>query len=441
MPPPPEPLTRRRTLRLAVPIIFAQAATALTGVVDTAVMGLYGDKVGLAAVAVASISFSFIYWGFSFLRMATTGLTAQAQGAGDTDEARAVLIRAMLLGAAIGLALIALFIPIRWLALSAFDATAAVEHLARGYLNARIWGAPALLMSFGVTGWLLGTGRTGQLLALQVIMNGVNAILDTWFVAGLDLGAAGIGAGTAIAEWIALLAGLLIVRRALWAPSGLPAGIFDRARLKALFAANRDIMVRTFALLVCFVWFVRAGTTIDTVTVAANEVLLQFVTVSAFALDSFAFVAEKEIGEAYGARDRARLRRAVRTTSELALAVGFALALCFWLAGDAIIGHFVSDIEVRDAARRYLPYCAAVPLLGVPAWQLDGIFLGATQGRALRTSGVSNAILYIITDLILRAHYGNTGIWIAFLLMYVYRAASLAVFWPSLVRALPERRS
>ncbi len=440
MPPPPEPLTHRRTLRLAVPIIFAQAATALTGVVDTAVMGLYGDKVGLAAVAVASVSFSFMYWGFGFLRMATTGLTAQAQGAGDDDEARAVLLRALMLGAALGLALIALFIPIRWLALTAFDATAEVEDLARGYFNARIWGAPALLMSFGVTGWLLGTGRTGQLLALQVIMNGVNAILDTWFVAGLDLGAAGIGAGTAIAEWVALLAGLVIVRRALWAPSGLPTALFDRARLKALFAANRDIMIRTFALLLCFAWFVRASTTIDTVTVAGNEVLLQFVSVSSFVLDSFAFVAEKEVGEAYGARDRARLSRAVRTTSELAIAVGLMLALSCLLAGDAIIGRFVSDIDVRHAASHYLPFCAAIPFLGAPAWQLDGIFLGATQGRALRTAAVSTAVLYITSDLILRAYYGNTGIWIAFLLMYFYRAGSLAVFWPSLVRALPEQR-
>ncbi len=428
-------LTRKRVLSLAWPVVLAQAATAMTGVVDTVVMGLYGDKSDLAAVAIASASFGFIYWGFGFLRMSTTGLVAQAVGAAEAAESRAVLIRALGLGAVIGLLLVVLFPPIRWAALAAFEAEAYVEDLARGYFNARIWGAPALLMTFGITGWLIGTGRTGQLLVFQIVMNVVNAGLDTWFVAGLNLGPAGIGAGTAIAEWTALLFGLFLIRGAFRNPARLR----EPDRLKALFAANRDIMIRTLALVFSFAWFVRSGTTQSTATVAGNEVLLQFITVSAFVLDSFAFVAEKEVGEAYGARDQQRLRRAIRITSELAIAFGAATAALFLFAGGPVIELFVRDLDARAAAITYLPYCAAVPLIGVAAWQLDGIFLGATRGEALRTAGVAAAIAYVSSDLLLRPLYGNAGIWSAFLAMYVFRAVFLGAYLPGLLNSIKAR--
>ncbi|MEE9381661.1 MAG: MATE family efflux transporter, partial [Hyphomonadaceae bacterium] len=261
-------------MSLAWPVILAQAATAMTGVVDTAVMGRFGDKTDLAAVAVAAVAFGFIYWGFGFLRMATTGLTAQANGSGDVPESRAILIRALILGAALGLALILFFPLIRWGALAAFQAEADVEILASDYFNARIWGAPALMMGFVISGWLLGTGRTRALLIFQIVLNGVNAALDTWFVAGLDWGPAGIGAGTAIAEWTALGFGFFLVRDGLKAPARL----FDREKLMALFAANRDIMIRTLALTFSFAWFVNAGTRSGTAQLAGNEVLLQFIT-------------------------------------------------------------------------------------------------------------------------------------------------------------------
>lgn len=427
-------LSRRHVLSLAWPVVLAQAATAMTGVIDTAIMGLYGDKADLAAVAIASVSFSFIYWGFGFLRMSTTGLVAQALGANDTPEARAVLVRALGLGAMTGLVLLILFPLIRSAALAAFQADPQVESLAEGYFNTRIWGAPALLMTFGITGWFIGTGRTGQLLAFQIVMNTVNIILDTWFVVGLDLGPAGIGAGTAIAEYAALLFGLLLVRNAL----RTPARLLDPPRLRALFAANRDIMIRTLALVLSFAWFVRAGTTQNTAIVAGNEVLLQFITVSAFVLDSFAFVAEKEVGEAYGARNPARLRRAIHITSELAFGFGVAMALLFLFTGTPIIDAFVKDEDARAAAIAYLPFCAAVPFIGVAAWQLDGVFLGATQGAALRTAGVAAAAAYIGVDLLLRPEYGNTGLWTAFLLMYVFRALFLGAYIPGLLRAVRD---
>ncbi len=418
-------------MRLAVPVMLAQAAIAATGVVDTAVMGLYGDKSDLAAVAIASVAFSFIYWGFGFLRMSTTGLVAQALGRDDQSEARATLQRGLFLGAAFGLTIFVLSPILRLGVFAPFGAAPDVVALADGYFAARVWGAPALLTQYAITGWLLGTGRTGALLAMQVVMNGVNIVLDIWFVAGLGWGPAGIGAGTAIAEWVALCFGLGLIWRSLKPEQNL----LDRSALMALFNANRDILIRTLALLFAFAWFVRSGAQMGTAQLAGNEVLLQFITVAAFVLDGFAFVAEKEVGEAYGARSVSRLRRAMRLTTELALLFGVLISLAYLFAGSALIERFVSDLEAREAALAYLPYCAAVPLIGVAAFQLDGFFLGATQGKAMRNAAIFVTLAYVGLDLILRPAFGNTGVWLAFLGMYVLRAGALGYYVPSLMRA------
>ncbi|MHA7900880.1 MAG: MATE family efflux transporter [Henriciella sp.] len=428
-------LTRSRVMRLAVPVMLAQAAIAATGVVDTAVMGLYGAKADLAAVAIASVAFSFIYWGFGFLRMSTTGLVAQAIGRGDQAEARATLQRGLLIGAALGLSILTISPLLQHFVFAPFGAEPDVVGLADGYFAARVWGAPALLTQYAITGWLLGTGRTGALLAMQIVMNGVNIVLDVWFVAGLGWGPAGIGAGTAIAEWVALVFGLVLIWRSLKREQGL----LDRAALVALFNANRDILIRTLALLFAFAWFVRSGAQMGTAQLAGNEVLLQFITVAAFVLDGFAFVAEKEVGEAYGARSPQRLRRAMRLTTELALAFGALISALYFFGGGAVIRQFISDPEARAAALAFLPYCAAVPIIGVAAYQLDGFFLGATQGRAMRNAGIIATVAYVALDLTLRPSLGNTGVWLAFLGMYVFRAGALGWYLPSLMRATANR--
>ncbi len=423
------PLTRTKVLALAIPVILAQAATATTGVVDTAVMGLYGDKVDLGAVAIAAVVMNFLYWAFGFLRMSTTGLVAQASGADDRVEVNSVLQRALLLGGALGLAILVLSPLLKLIVFGPFAAEADVKALARAYFDARVWGAPAALMGFAITGWLLGTGRTGQLLAFQIVLNGTNAVLDTWFVAGLGWGPAGIGAGTAIAEWVSLGFGLVLVRGGFARSRNL----FDRARLSALINANRDILIRTLALLFAFAWFVNSGASLGTAQLAGNEVLLQFVSVSAFVLDGFAFVAEKEIGEAFGARNRARLLRAMRLTTEIAFGFVALISLAYFFVGGWIIETFVSDPDARNVALTYLPFCALVPLVGLACWQLDGFFLGATQGRALRNAGIASCVIYIASDMLLRPAFGNVGVWSAFLGMYVWRTGALGLYLPSMI--------
>jgi len=423
-------LTRMSVLALAWPVVLAQAATALTGVVDTIVMGRVGGKSDLAAVGVAAVIFSFVYWAFGFLRMSTTGLVAQAQGANDDAQARAHLVRALIVAAGIGALIVLGARPIEWAALASFDAAADVELLSGEYFRARVWGAPAALMGYGVTGYLLGTGRTRALLAFQIVLNVVNAGLDAWLAGARGWGPAGIGAGTAIAEWVSLGFGTWLVRDSLRDPAKL----FDRDKLWALLSANRDILIRTLALLLCFAWFVNSGAAVGTAALAGNEVLLQFIAVAAFVLDAFAFVAEKEIGEAVGAGSRDRVRQAMRVTSELALSLGVVISLLFFAIGRPLIVWVVADPEARAMALSYLPYCAVVPALGVPAWQLDGAFLGATQGRALRTSAVIATAVYLGLDHLLAPRLGNAGVWLAFVSMYVVRALALGAHWPGLLR-------
>lgn len=431
---PDSPLTYRQVIRLSVPVMLAQAAIAATGVVDTAVMGLVGTKTDLGAVAVASVAFSFVYWGFGFLRMSTTGLVAQAEGRGDVTESRAVAQRALLLSGAIGLFLLVLSPFVKPYIFQPFGAASDVDTLASEYFAARIWGAPALLMTYGMMGWLLGTGRTGTLLAMQVVMNGVNIALDAYFVLELGWGPAGIGAGTAIAEWSAVIFGFFAIRAALKPGAKLR----DGAALRAMFNANRDILIRTLAMLFCFAWFVRSGAQLGTAELAGNEVLLQFITVSAFILDGFAFVAEKEVGEAYGSRNRARLIRAMRVTSVLAFACSVAISALYLFGGGAVIQAFIADPEARAIALAYLPYCAAVPLIGVAAFQLDGFLIGATQGKALRTAALIVTPLYVGFDILMRTEFGNHGVWIAFLGMYVIRVVAHGYFIPPLLSATTE---
>ncbi len=433
------PLNRVSIFAQAWPIMLGQASIPLVGLVDTAVIGRTGDAVALAGVALGATIINLVFWTFGFLRMGMTGLTAQANGSGDPREVEALLLRALGIGLALGLLILALSAPISRLAFTVLSGSDAVQGDAGDYMQGRFYGAPAALAVYAMNGWLLGLGRTREALALQIAMNLANIALDVWFVWGLDMGAYGVGLGTACAEWIALLLGLAIVGRVASAnvlalARAIPRSLlFDRARLLQLFAVNRDIMIRTIALLILFTWFANAGARIGAESLAANHVLLQFINVSAFVLDAFAFTAEERVGQAYGARDKPRFLRAIRLTGEFALLSGMLFALAFYVGGGAVIDLLTTDPAVREEARRFLPFAAMVPLLGMPSWMLDGVFIGTTRGRALRNAGVASTVLYVAIDYALRP-WGNTGVWIAISASYLLRAGGLALYFPGLLK-------
>lgn len=430
------PLTRRAVFAQAWPIMLGQATIPLVGIVDAAVIGRTGDTVALAAVALGATIMNFVFWTFGFLRMSMTGLTAQADGAGDVRQTRLLLQRGLLLGLAIGAAMFAL----QWLlipaALALFAGGGALDRTTEGYLAMCFIGGPASLAVFAINGWLLGLGRTREALLVQLVMNLVNIGLDLLFVWRFEMGAAGVGLGTALAQWSALAAGLAIALRVAGRElMQADEALFDRPALKRMFAINADIMIRTVALLLLFAWFANAGARLGTGTLAANHVLMQFVSVAAFVLDGFAFTAEARVGQAIGARSRERFDRAVRLTSEFCLAAGGALALLYFVTGEAAIAFVTTDPAVRAEAARFLPFAVLVPLIGMPSWMLDGVFIGATGGRALRNAALVSTALYVALDLALRP-LDNLGVWIAFCCSYAFRAGALAFWYPALLRTL-----
>ncbi|MFP3943254.1 MAG: MATE family efflux transporter [Alphaproteobacteria bacterium] len=442
VPAPPLRTTHARVFAIAWPIILANAATPLTGIVDTAVIGRLGEPALLGAIAVGALIFNFLYWGFGFLRMGTTGLTAQAEGAGDELQVRAWMARAAALGAACGLALLILQWPIAQGAFGLLEASSAVESEAGAYLSLRIWGAPAALTVYAAMGWFIGLGQSRKVLALTVFQNGVNAALDILFVAGFGWGVEGVAIGTALAEWSAGLLALALIlltlreRNRRTGPLALPrAELTDPLQLGRMLAVNRDIFIRTLLLISAFAWFTAQGAAAGDVTLAANHVLLQFVAFSAFFLDGFAFAAETLVGRAVGARAPVLLADAVRRSTHLAVAAAALLSLGFWLAGPLFIHELSADDAVRAAAVTFLPWAALQPLAAVWCFQFDGIFIGATRGREMRNAMILSFAFYLAAWKALEGPLGNHGLWLAFVGFFLIRGVTLWAYYPAVRRS------
>ena len=433
------PITRLAIARRAWPIIIANAAVPTLGLVDTAVIGHFGTAADLGALALGALLFNFVYWSFGFLRMATTGFIAQADGAGDEPEVRATLGRSVLLGIGLGVGVWLLQWPVVQGYFALMDGSATVESVGRDYYHARIWGAPAALALYALSGALIGLGHVRTLLLVQLLLNGLNAGLDVYFAAGLGMGARGIGLGTALAEWAtclvaAVLLWRLLRRRHRDREPFLPwLRIADRVKLRQSLMANGDILVRTLCLLLGFGWFANQGARFGDVTLAANHILLQLVSFSAFFLDGFAFVAEALVGGAVGARDRLRFRRAVRLSSELAFGTAAVLALGIALLGASIVEALTVLQPVRAAAATYLPWTALYVLVSVAAFQLDGVFIGATRTREMRNAGLVSLAVFLLVAWPLAGWFGNHGLWAAFVVFVVARAAALLPYYRRVV--------
>lgn len=428
----------RRVWALALPIILSNLSVPLLGAVDTAVMGHLDSPVYIGAVAVGALVFSYIYWGFGFLRMGTTGPTAQAIGAGDGAEARAVLGRAALIGVTIGLGLWVLQGPILALAMAMLDASDEVEALATDYVQIRIWSAPAVLVQYAQIGWLMGLGRARSVMIQQIVANLLNITLNLVFVFGLGMTVEGVALATVIAEYAGVGVGFLLMAPAL---RGLGGGwdlarLLDRKRLKRLIAVNGDIFIRTLCLLSAFAWFTAQGAASGNMVLAANAVLLNFLTFAAFGLDGFAHAAETLVGGAVGARDRDSLRAAVRTTTVWALGTAGVMALGYLLLGDVLIAVLTGIPEVQEAAARYMLWAALMPLVSIWGFQFDGIYLGATESRPLRNMMILCLGLYLPLSWALVHLWGNHGLWASFMVFMGLRGATLALLYPALERRL-----
>jgi MATE family multidrug resistance protein len=391
----------------------------------------------IGAVGLGAVILTGIYWVFGFLRMGTTGLAGQALGAGQTGEVAALLTRALMIGLAGGLAVIALQGPLFAGAFLVAPASDEVEGMARDYMAIRVWSAPAMIALFGVTGWLIAQERTRAVLAIQVLMNGVNVGLDVWFVLGLGWGVEGVARATVIAEWGGLALGLWFCRDAFRVPAWRDwPRVFDPVRLRVMAMVNGDILLRSLMLQAVFVSFLFLGAGFGDVTLAANQVLMQFLNVTAHALDGFAFAAEAIVGRACGARDLPVLRRGAVLASAWALGVCLGIATLYAALGGVAIDLMTTAPEVREAARVFLPYAVAAPLLGLAPFMLDGVFIGATRTRDMRNMMALSLLLYGLAVAVLVPPLGNHGLWAALLLSFVARGVTLGLRYPALERGV-----
>jgi MATE family multidrug resistance protein len=430
-------LTHRRILNIAVPVVLGNITVPLLGLVDTGVVGQMGLATPIGAVGIGAVILTGLYWIFGFLRMGTTGFAAQAIGAGDGAENASILIRAVGIAAMGGLAIIILQTPLFAFGFWLSPASNEVEVLARAYMQIRVWSAPFLIATFAMTGWLVAAERTRDILVIQLLMNGVNIGLDLLFVLGLGWGVQGVAVATVIAEISGCGLGLWYCRAAFeGAPWRDRARLLDSAKLKRFASVNADIMIRSLLLQSIFMSFLFFGAGYGDTRLAANHILLQFLTVTAHAMDGFAFAAESLVGQAMGAKKRAAFRRAAVLVSCWCFGAGLLLALMFWVFGGTIIDWLTTASDVRRAARDYLFYMALTPLLSAAPFMLDGIFIGATRTRDMRDMMVMSTVIYFVAVLILAPVFDNHGLWIALLISFAARGITLGWKYPALERSV-----
>lgn len=433
------PSVHRQVWQMAGPLIFANISVPLLGAVDTAVVGHLPEIHYIGAVALGAMLITYILHLFNCLRMGTTGPTAQARGAGDYAEVRALIGRALLLAGIIGGALIALQLPILALTFWLIDASPQVEHYAREYFLIRVWSMPAALAGYAIIGWYYGLRDARTPLVVQTVATALNIGLDFLFVFGFGWGVAGVAVASLIAAYVGLLLGLWCVWRTLRSLPGSGHGpLLDRARLLRMLSINSDLVLRTFCVVSVLGLFMAKSAELGDLTLAANQVLHNFLVFTSFGLDAFAHAAEAILGEAVGKHDRPAFQRARRVVFLWAVIVGVLNVLVFAVAGHGIIALLTGIMEVRAAAGEFLWWVVLLPLVSVWAYTYDGVYLSATRTTAMRNTVIISFIAYIALLYTLVPLYGNAGLWIALATFLGMRGLLLHLAYPALLGSVGE---
>jgi len=427
--------THQKVWALAAPMILSNLSVPLVALVDSSVIGHLPHAHQLGAVAVGGSLYTLLVWVMGFLRMGTTGFAAQAAGRNDGGALRQILLQGLLLALGFALLLGVLGVPLKGAALQLMQPSAELDELTRDYFHTRLFGLPAALASYALIGWFLGTQNARAPLAILLTTNLINVALDLWFVLGLDWGVTGAARASVIAEWSGALLGLALTRKAL---ARYPGRVDTRAlrrwlSWRPLMAVNRDIFLRSLALQLVFFLVTVQGTRLGDATVAANALLLNGLLLTAHALDGLAHAVEALSGHAIGARDRNALQRVMVVAGGWSLLASVAFGLFFLLGGQLFIQLQTDIPEVRQTALTYLPYLAALPLIAVWSYLLDGLFIGATRAREMRNSMLLAVGLTLPLGWLLQG-LGNHGLWLAFLSFMLMRGVCLGVLAQRLQR-------
>ena len=430
-----KPNLHNRLWHIAWPLIIANITVPLLGLVDAAVLGHLDSPIYLGAVAIGANIFSFIFWGFGFLRMGTTGLTAQAFGHLDQNNKphllQMVLSQSLTLAVTIGVLLIITQAALFQIALYLIDGSEEVTALARRYCEIRIYAAPATLAHYALIGWLIGTQNSRGPLIILIAANGINIVLDCWFVMGLGWKSDGVAWATLIAEYSSAAIGLAIIMRSQWLSkwSVTSRDILSLQRFRRLLQVNRHLFVRTISLLFTFAFFTAQGAQQSDLVLAVNAVLLTFLLLISNGLDGFANAAEALVGEAIGQKNKRYFSQVVKVAGLWSFVTAGLFSLVFWLFGADII-HLLSSIpEVVAKAKEYLPWIILLPLIAMPSYLFDGIFIGATRSREMQNTMLLATLLVFLPVWWLSQEMGNHGLWLALTLFLLFRGASLGYLY------------
>ncbi|RKU38295.1 MATE family efflux transporter [Candidatus Poribacteria bacterium] len=421
----------KQIVNLTIPNIISNFSIPLLGAVDTALMGRLESEHYLGAVGIGGILFSFIYWGFGFLRMATTGLTAQAFGKKNLQECGRLLLRAVYIGITASLLLLIFQRQLADVSFSLIDASPEVEHLARVYFHIRIYAAPATLCLHAFHGVFLGLQNAHYPMLLTIVVNLVNIILNVVFVKLLGMKVEGVALATAIAQYIGLFVAVLLFSR--YYRGILRAWRFREvlalSKLKRFLSISGDIFIRTLCLVFSHAYFTAKSAALSDTFLAINTILMQYINLMSYAIDGFAFAAESMIGKYKGARDMQNLKRTTRQIFLWAFLFSGVIMLVFVGLGEQMLHLFTNQMPLIDGAKPYLIWIIIASVVNVAAYIWDGIFLGATASKALRDSAIASTLIYLSAVYLLMP-YGNHGLWTALTILLVARGVSLTILAP-----------
>lgn len=413
----------RPILKVALPAIVSNVTVPLLGLVDVAIVGHLGAPSYIAAIALGGMTFNVIYWIFGFLRMGTSGLTSQALGRRDLTEVTRQLLRSVGIAVVISLVLLALQRPLLQLAVAIMRPSAETQPLMAAYFSILVWGAPAMLSLFSLSGWLIGMQNSRVPMVVSIVQNIVNIAVSTVLVFGLGMRVEGVATGTLVAQWSGLLlAGALLLRYYgrlgdyfSWA------GIWSRAALAGFFRVNRDIFLRTLCIVAVTLFFTSAGSWQGDVVLAVNTLLMQFYLLFSYVMDGFAYAGEALCGRCYGANNKGALRKTVVRLFRWGWLMAVVFTLAYVVGGDALLALLTDEPSVVAASHDYRWWALAVPLVGMAAFVWDGVFIGCTMTRGMLVSSVLAAGAFFALYFGLFPQLGNHGLWLAFVVYLLLR--------------------
>ncbi len=423
-------------LRLAIPNIISNLSVPLLGAVDTALVGHLDQVFYLGALAVGSVIFNFIFWGFGFLRMGTTGLTAQEYGKRDRMEMMMILARVQFIAMGIGLLILLLQNPIITLSLYMIESSVEVAEFTKVYYDIRILTAPAVLALYGLNGWFLGMQNAKYPMIITIVLNLLNIIFNGFFIYGFGMHVDGVAYGTLISTYLALglAVALFLKRYRRYLSYFLKDEVFNKTELIKYFSVNRDIFIRTLCLIFTFSFFTAVSAKQGDLILAANTILLQFWFIASYGIDGFAYAAESLVGKFKGGRNQKALRSAIYYSLGWGLMLGLSGTIIYFISGNQLLNVFTNNIEVIELAQSVLFWTIIAPFVSSICYVLDGVFIGATETKPMRNTMLAATFLVFLPVYYAGTYYlGVHGLWLAMVLFMISRGVALAYYLPGTV--------